>query len=525
MFRSLILALAALGLWTSLVPQVAYPSASSGEPSGSVLVAWPGWAIQQSLGSLSGTVGPFQIWVSAEPGHGIATVWVSLVDAATNEVLRQTTIEVTPAYVPVARTLEFPRYVVREGQRLSLQLQLASFEERNVIFALASPHVEYTRVSLNGVSDSGSGPLAFAHMQTGSGLRAGLLGEPTARVQIVLSALLTVLAASVHTSVASRLRKAAEIVWQLAKRPINSVRQLAESSISRDAEGSPTKTALFLSSPWYPWLAATVPILHFLASNPIHFSIYEAIIPLCAALATVTVSMVILWKALNDWHRSAAAITAAIVIFFAYGHVEHILDYRVDERVLFAGVVLLGVAVIAGIVRGRISAAPWTPFVNLTLTVLLVIPVGSLAAGIASSLGRVENSESEAAADLASHLLPRGLPSIGTDERPDIYYIILDTYARHDALGDFDNSEFLNELRSRHFYVAAEAASNYPFSIRSIPSSLNMAYLDEMKHRDVSTHVSLIRAARENALVAILKDLGYTYVHLRSGVQITDEAP
>jgi hypothetical protein len=42
-------------------------------------------------------------------------------------------------------------------------------------------------------------------------------------------------------------------------------------------------------------------------------------------------------------------------------------------------------------------------------------------------------------------------------QTPDVYYIILDGYGRQDVLQreyGFDNSEFINALQSRAFYVA-----------------------------------------------------------------------
>ena len=85
----LALAFVALGLWASLVPQVTYPSVSSGEPDGDVLIAWPGWSIQQELGPLSGTVGAFRIWVSADPtAYKDVTLNASLIDATSRAVMR-----------------------------------------------------------------------------------------------------------------------------------------------------------------------------------------------------------------------------------------------------------------------------------------------------------------------------------------------------------------------------------------------------------------------------------------------------
>ena len=42
-----------------------------------------------------------------------------------------------------------------------------------------------------------------------------------------------------------------------------------------------------------------------------------------------------------------------------------------------------------------------------------------------------------------------------------------------------DNSQFLNFLRSRGFYVADQSCSNYPMTYMSLASSLNMEYLDD----------------------------------------------
>ena len=67
------------------------------------------------------------------------------------------------------------------------------------------------------------------------------------------------------------------------------------------------------------------------------------------------------------------------------------------------------------------------------------------------------------------------------DIKPDIYYIILDGYARADVLQEvyaFDNTEFLDALRSRGFFVAELSHSNYSQTQLSLASSLNFEYLD-----------------------------------------------
>lgn len=519
-------ALVALGLLASLIPQITYPSASSGEPRGDVLIAWPGWAIQQDLGPLDGTVGPFHVWVSAELDRGVATVWASLVDASTTEVLRQTTIEATPAYVPVERTLSFPSYVVRDGQRIRLQLQVATFEERHVIFGLSKPHLAYANVAVNGVPNSGVGPLAFEHLQTGSGMRAGIAGDPYARIQLILAVALSVLAVAVHPMVAGLLRDMGGTVWAFLGRPIDAVRRMSGHDSNEEFPGTPTTFGSIIRAPLYPWLMPAIPILHFIATNPVHFSINEAVIPIGVVLMAVSAGMVGLRLLLNDWYRPAATISTVVVLFFAFGHIERALDYRIDERVLLAVTLVVGVSAVARTVRRPppISAG-WTKFLNLASAILLVVNIAGLVAAAATSLGRNPPNNSESLEYLASHLLPDGIPPVSTSRKPDIYYIILDSYARNDALDGFDNTQFLNELRSRGFYVADSAISNYPSSIRSIPSSLNLSYLEDLDYRGDLSDKDLVDIANRSALAAILKTLGYKYIHFRSGTHVSDNSP
>ena len=103
--------------------------------------------------------------------------------------------------------------------------------------------------------------------------------------------------------------------------------------------------------------------------------------------------------------------------------------------------------------------------------------------------------------------------------------MILDAYGRDDLLIDFDNSDFLNQLEARGFYVASEATSNYVATPHSLSSSLNMSYLHELGPRTPASHGDIMSLVYYNSLAAILKTLGYTYVHLESGHQFTKKAP
>jgi len=82
----------------------------------------------------------------------------------------------------------------------------------------------------------------------------------------------------------------------------------------------------------------------------------------------------------------------------------------------------------------------------------------------------------------------RGAPSSSSQANlrsakgtPDIYYIVLDGYARADVLADlygFDNSDFVQFLLSRGFVVPARSRANYSITALSVASTLNMDYID-----------------------------------------------
>jgi len=73
---------------------------------------------------------------------------------------------------------------------------------------------------------------------------------------------------------------------------------------------------------------------------------------------------------------------------------------------------------------------------------------------------------------------------------PDVYWVILDRYGSGNVIDkyfDYDNSPFLDELRSRGFYIAEHATANYVKTALSLDSSRNLEYLDFDKLRDGAT--------------------------------------
>ena len=108
---------------------------------------------------------------------------------------------------------------------------------------------------------------------------------------------------------------------------------------------------------------------------------------------------------------------------------------------------------------------------------------------------------------------------------PDIYYIILDEYAGFKSLEKnfgFDNSKFYSELSQRGFFIPSKSYSNYPFTVMSIPSSLNMQYLNFFSEElgTENTDLDPIREILEKNLVMNnLSSNGYYIVSFFGGTE------
>jgi hypothetical protein len=106
----------------------------------------------------------------------------------------------------------------------------------------------------------------------------------------------------------------------------------------------------------------------------------------------------------------------------------------------------------------------------------------------------------------------------------DIYYIILDAYARKDVIKDlyhFDNSGFIQELTNRGFFVASKSESNYMQTPLSLVSALNMRYVTGTP-KTIPNHGYLMGIIDHSLARTFLESLGYKFVTFSTGFLPSD---
>lgn len=110
--------------------------------------------------------------------------------------------------------------------------------------------------------------------------------------------------------------------------------------------------------------------------------------------------------------------------------------------------------------------------------------------------------------------------------KPDIYYVILDSYGGADMLQSvhgFDNSKFISDLEERGFVIPKGSRANYPRTILSLSSSLNMQYLDTVSSKLEDSYLwwPLVGTFSDNQVKSNLIEQGYQTVSFASGWDFT----
>lgn len=243
----------------------------------------------------------------------------------------------------------------------------------------------------------------------------------------------------------------------------------------------------------------------------------ELLLPLFASFTVTLVLWLFLWLPLGSSRRAALVVSLFLALFFTYGRVLGAVGTSVPPQLLpfiAVGILLLGALFFGR--RGQ-EFAGLTIFLNLASLALVAI---NLVTGVPALL-RSRTASLKATRTAATK------QAAGT---PDIYYVILDGYARADVLDSVyhcENSGFLSWLEQNGFRVAARSRSNYSQTYLSLASSLNMTYLDSVAGRlgpDSDNRSPLLHMIRDSRVVKELRQRGYTIASFVSGYTGTDLA-
>lgn len=270
----------------------------------------------------------------------------------------------------------------------------------------------------------------------------------------------------------------------------------------------------------YPFIVGSAPILILFASNLGEAEASEVWRSFGVVLLLAAVLLSASWLVFRNWGKAGLWTSLILIVILAYGHMYDGLK-QVDWLIPFARhrfLLALSVVLILGFgwllwkkIKHTETLETFFTWFSIFLLVFPLYKIGNYY--LSSNGGKTGPQRTSQDAALASQ----------NATKPDIYYIILDGYGREDTLREFyqfDNSEFVNELSRLGFYVAPEATSNYPQTLLSLGSSLNLQYLDDdLLKLDPSSNDrrELQDRVLHSHIRQIVKESGYTFVAFDTG--------
>lgn len=255
------------------------------------------------------------------------------------------------------------------------------------------------------------------------------------------------------------------------------------------------------------------------------------LLPAALTLTLAVLLWLLLWGFSKKIHKAAIAVSLLIFLFFSYGPARETIRLLIPalsfiwiDRLLLPFWLILSLAGTYLFIKSRRNFYRLTGVLNIVALCLIGLSLAKIALYAGKNyLGRSWQHDPE-----LTNTAPAPFAPADAGPAPDIYYIILDAYARTDILRDyyqFDNSEFITYLRDKGFYLPRLSRSNYCQTCLSLASSLNMTY-----HHDLAaclgpdtTNVLPLKEMIQNCrLISFLKEHDYRIITFASGYPITE---
>ena len=270
--------------------------------------------------------------------------------------------------------------------------------------------------------------------------------------------------------------------------------------------------------PFHPLLFAVYPVLQLYAWNLSEVRFADTLPALACALALACLAVAAAWILLRNPGKAAVLASLFLWLFLSWGNIHlglkgvrighfHPAQFWVIGTFFLATLACTGVAL-----RRARDLFNLTRILNAAGLFLVASCLVLLFAHLARRQSLPRAAEPKP---------PAGRALAGLGDHPDIYFILLDQYPRSDSLKLIcggDNRPFLDGLRKLGFYVADRSASNYPRTVMTIASMLNMSYLDEKLLGPVKEDCPDLgvpaRAIAHNALFDFMHEHGYRTVYL-----------
>ena len=267
----------------------------------------------------------------------------------------------------------------------------------------------------------------------------------------------------------------------------------------------------------HPFLLSVFPVFSLYSSNISQLDISVVFVPSFVCLLLSTCLFFLLFVLLKNAEKAGLIVSTFVFLFFSFGHAQ---PYVIFIFFLWPS---LFVFISLFLITTNFNLTHLSRVLNAMSISLILFSLFSIG-GNSYHKVRFDTPVENAGAPIESFSVP-------TDSfpLPNIYLIVVDAYARNDILSqvyDFDNSNFTDFLTRSGFFVANLSSSNYSKTDLSLPTLLNMDYIENLVEPGTLNPDSKFGPADslflDNRVFRLLKTVGYTTISFSSGYPSTE---
>lgn len=298
------------------------------------------------------------------------------------------------------------------------------------------------------------------------------------------------------------------------------------------------KTSLILKRfpIFHPILFAIFPILYLYSYNAEQVPLNEIILPLSIILLLTILLWMLLSFVLKNSLKASLITSLFLLLFFSFGHFQTVISgIAVNNFVIgrdrFLILIWLLIFVIGFVLFLKIknfkNLYNLNRILNIIAIFLLIFPLYIVSNKLFFHFHDNDFKKSAFQNSASETERVRRPNMVTTDSKvflPDVYYIMLDSYASNSTLKEvfkYDNQKFTKYLSKKGFYIAEKSVSNYASTHLSLASSLNMEYLKSRRVGNDSDTSYLNKIIKNSKLRSYLKSKGYTFLQFGSWANLT----
>ena len=289
---------------------------------------------------------------------------------------------------------------------------------------------------------------------------------------------------------------------------------------------------------FYPFLFTIFPIIYLYSINFVETPLFDVILPLLISLSGTFLLLIITRLILKTWIKSGLVISLLLILSFSYGHLYELINTSIMNEfeigrhrylmIEFFAIFIIGTIII---IRTKIKTPNSTIILNSIAITLIVLTIPNFIFSDNSQIDlspenlMIYNNNSFSNSFEIPYEL-ENLDQLKFQEKPDIYYILLDGYGGTMRMKEdlnFDNYEFLLELNNKGFFAADNSNSNYPSSLWSLASTYSMDYLPSSKttQSNIEYRNFLSEILKNNEVMRNLDYLDYEIINFQPNGFIT----